>query len=60
MYMTVTVYYANLEDNISSDTSGNFKKVLIGICAATRDEGTTVDKDQAKRDAQALFDVSIY
>ncbi|XP_064625998.1 annexin A6-like [Lineus longissimus] len=51
-----SLYYANLEDNISSDTHGNFTKVLNGICAATRDEGTTVDKEQCKRDAQALYD----
>lgn len=48
-------YGKNLEDAISSDTSGHFRRLLISLCQGNRDERETVDISMAKQDAQKLY-----
>uniref|UniRef100_A0A3Q3NGA8 Annexin n=1 Tax=Mastacembelus armatus TaxID=205130 RepID=A0A3Q3NGA8_9TELE len=45
----------SLEDSISGDTSGHFRRLLISLAQGSRDERETVDISLAKQDAQALY-----
>ncbi|TSU88995.1 Annexin A6 [Bagarius yarrelli] len=45
----------SLEDGISSDTSGHFRRILISLAQGARDEGPA-DMAKVKEDAQALAD----
>uniref|UniRef100_UPI00398F46BC annexin A4-like n=1 Tax=Pristiophorus japonicus TaxID=55135 RepID=UPI00398F46BC len=45
----------NLEDDISGDTSHMFQRVLVSLATGNRDEGNHVNEEQAKQDAQTLF-----
>lgn len=45
-----------MENEVGSDTSGHFKRLLIGLLQATRDESKEFDRNKAKQDAQALLD----
>ncbi|XP_006013315.1 annexin A3 [Latimeria chalumnae] len=45
-----------LADDITSDTSGDFNKVLLTLSDGTRDEGSKVDGELAKTDAKILYD----
>lgn len=38
-----------------SETSGNFKRLLVALCAAGRDESGLTDFDAARRDATDLL-----
>ncbi|XP_027030538.2 annexin A4 [Tachysurus fulvidraco] len=49
-------YEHDLEDDISGDTSGMFKRVLVSLATAGRDESTKVDEALAKQDAKEIFD----
>ncbi|XP_033644956.1 annexin A13-like [Asterias rubens] len=44
----------DLEGALESETSGDFKRVLIGLCAAGRDESPDVDDSKVAEDAKAL------
>ncbi|KAG7322845.1 hypothetical protein KOW79_014191 [Hemibagrus wyckioides] len=46
----------DLEDDISGDTSGMFKRVLVSLATAGRDESTKVDEALAKQDAKEIFE----
>ncbi|XP_003961221.1 annexin A4-like [Takifugu rubripes] len=48
-------YGKKLEDAISSDTSGHFRRLLISLSQGNRDERETVDISLAKQDAQKLY-----
>ncbi|XP_062319403.1 annexin A11a isoform X1 [Osmerus eperlanus] len=50
-----TEYKKKLEDSISGDTSGHFRRLLISLAQGNRDERETVDISIAKQDAQALY-----
>ncbi|XP_078450484.1 annexin A4-like [Lampetra planeri] len=44
-----------LEQDIMSDTSANFKRLLVALCQGGRDESTTVDMARVQKDAQDLL-----
>lgn len=45
----------SLEDHISGDTSGHFRRLLVSLAQGNRDERETVDVSLAKQDAQSLY-----
>ncbi|TDG39577.1 hypothetical protein AWZ03_014003 [Drosophila navojoa] len=49
------LFGAHLESELKSETSGNFKRLLISLCAAARDESGRVDPNKAKEDARELL-----
>ncbi|KAH8309967.1 hypothetical protein KR067_010868, partial [Drosophila pandora] len=49
------LYGAHLESELKSETSGNFKRLLISLCTAARDESGRVDPNAAKDDARELL-----
>ncbi|KFV86745.1 Annexin A6, partial [Struthio camelus australis] len=50
-------YHKRLEDDLSSDTSGHFKRILVSLALGNRDEGPA-NLTQAQEDAKKLADVS--
>ncbi|XP_077438341.1 annexin A4-like isoform X1 [Vanacampus margaritifer] len=50
-----TEFKKSMEDAISSDTSGHFRRLLISLAQGNRDERPNVDISLAKQDAQALY-----
>ncbi|XP_061546172.1 annexin A11-like isoform X1 [Phycodurus eques] len=50
-----TEFKKSMEDAISSDTSGHFRRLLISLAQGNRDERPNVDLSLAKQDAQALY-----
>lgn len=49
------LYGQDLEEAIIGDTSGNFKRLLVSLCCANRDESGVTDLEAAKADATALL-----
>ncbi|CAG9865151.1 unnamed protein product [Phyllotreta striolata] len=49
------LYYRPLESDLKGDTSGTFKRLMVSLCNACRDESTTVDQQRAMHDAQELL-----
>lgn len=45
----------DLEKDVVSETSGNFRRLLVSLLTAARDESTTVDAAKAAQDAQDLY-----
>uniref|UniRef100_UPI0037E84217 annexin A11a isoform X1 n=2 Tax=Semicossyphus pulcher TaxID=241346 RepID=UPI0037E84217 len=48
-------YKKTLEDAITGDTSGHFRRLLVSLAQGNRDERENVDISLAKQDAQALY-----
>ncbi|XP_015458852.3 annexin A11a isoform X3 [Astyanax mexicanus] len=48
-------YKKSLEDSISGDTSGHFRRLLVSLAQGNRDERENVDIALAKQDAQTLY-----
>ncbi|XP_031799386.1 annexin A3 [Sarcophilus harrisii] len=51
-----TEYKKNLVDDLTSQTSGYFRKALILLTEGKRDESLDVNKSLAKKDAQILYE----
>ncbi|NWS60629.1 ANXA4 protein, partial [Chunga burmeisteri] len=49
-------YGHTLEEDIVSDTSSMFRRVLVSLATGKRDEGTYVDNALAQQDAQCLYE----
>ncbi|THD25992.1 Annexin [Fasciola hepatica] len=49
------MHQRNLEDDIMSETTGHFKRILVSLVQANRDENPNVDWNQVRQDAQALY-----
>lgn len=49
------LYNQDLESAIIGETSGNFKRLLVSLCTANRDETGVSDPETAKADATALL-----
>ena len=52
------VYKRTLLEDLTSETSGDFRKLLVSMATSDRDESYTVDKEAAAKDARLLFDVN--
>uniref|UniRef100_A0AAA9TPT4 Annexin n=1 Tax=Bos taurus TaxID=9913 RepID=A0AAA9TPT4_BOVIN len=50
-------YHKSLEDALSSDTSGHFKRILISLATGNREEGGE-DRERAREDAQEIADTT--
>ncbi|KYM99417.1 Annexin-B11 [Cyphomyrmex costatus] len=49
------MFRKTLEDDLMSDTSGNFKRLMVSLCCANRDESFNVDQSAAMEDARQLL-----
>lgn len=49
------MYGRTLEDDLISDTSGNFKRLMVSLCCANRDESFNVNQAAAMEDARQLL-----
>uniref|UniRef100_A0A7N4V4F8 Annexin n=1 Tax=Sarcophilus harrisii TaxID=9305 RepID=A0A7N4V4F8_SARHA len=50
-------YHKSLEDDLTSDTSGHLKRILVSLATGNRDEGPE-NSDQAREDAQEIADTT--
>ncbi|XP_033118728.1 annexin A13-like [Anneissia japonica] len=46
----------NLEDDLRSETRGDFERMLVGLSAAGRDDSTEVNHEKVDADAKALYE----
>jgi len=49
------MYKKSLEDELISETSGTFKRMMVSLCTGARDESGEVDPDAAADDARELL-----
>ena len=55
MFSVYAVYQKDAETDIAGDTSGDFKRLLIGCLQGNRPEGPEFDRNKAKLDAQGAL-----
>ncbi|XP_071965334.1 annexin A13-like isoform X2 [Antedon mediterranea] len=46
----------NLEEDLKSETKGDFERLLVGLSAAGRDDSDEVDQEKIDSDAKALYE----
>ncbi|NWQ82632.1 ANXA4 protein, partial [Columbina picui] len=56
VWVLLLEYGRTLEEDIVSDTSSMFRRVLVSLATGNRDEGTYVDGALAQQDAQCLYE----
>nr|XP_054772805.1 annexin A4-like [Lytechinus pictus] len=49
-------YGDDLEGDLESETSGDLKRLLVGLCTGARDESDEIDAEKVEADAQALVE----
>ena len=52
----ILVYGKTLESDLKGDTSGHFKRLVVSLTQANRDENQGIDHQQAAQDAEALYE----
>lgn len=50
------MYGKSLEDDLQSELSGHFKRLMVSLCCANRDESWNVDPHAAAIDAKRLLE----
>lgn len=53
------MYGRTLESDLKGDASGHFKRLLVSLVQANRDENQTIDHAQSAADAQALYEAGM-
>ena len=53
------MYKKNLESELKSETSFSFKRLLVSLCNAGRDESGAIDQSAAMQDAKALLEAGV-
>nr|VZI46056.1 unnamed protein product [Spirometra erinaceieuropaei] len=49
------LFNRSLEEHVMKDTSGHFKRLLVSLLQANRDESRTFDRNKARKDAEDLL-----
>jgi hypothetical protein len=50
------VYSKSLDKDVKSDTSGDFRRLLVCLMQGQRPETTEINMEKVKKDAQSLID----
>ena len=58
--LVITEFSRDLEKDLASETSGNFKRLLVSTCNANRDESQTIDLQKAQKDAKDIYEVGAW
>lgn len=53
------MYGRSLESDLKGDTGGTFKRLMVSLCNASRDESGVTNPAAATADAQALLRAGI-
>lgn len=59
-YIYCLDYGHSLESDLKGDSSGTFKRLMVSLCSAGRDESMVTDPHQARNDAQQLLRAGNY
>ncbi|XP_041360315.1 annexin A7-like [Gigantopelta aegis] len=49
-------YDSNLEDDLTGDTSGYFRRLMVSLCTSGRDSSEEVDQEKAEQDAVRFYE----